>query len=307
MTEEPYPDNETVPLPIAEIALVPVIPAIPVVAVETTTTDSGITLLNQNKDSYKSPWLIFKGLKPLQQLTIGSVLGMALTLSMTGLGASSKTAVPMAALLSSSSSTPKTAMLSLELMRRGFRETVAMPLQALPPQPVPFNPQGLQPIMMDRFYLPAQVVLEGQPQTTNGSVVVDRFYFSHPPKTNAATPSIPQEVYAVHEILSVPSLPSGANSPQPLANLPLSPSTSPAVVQPVKDQSSLLAQPHTLVGVVKTSQFSAALFKTDDTSYAVRLGDNLGQGQLQLVEVNERAVTLSDGQKRIVLNVGESF
>lgn len=278
------------------------------ISLETTTPAHGLVGLNLGYPLDKSLWAVFKDLKPLQQLTVGSLLGMALTLAMTHWGTPQKPTATLPTMLSSSGQISKTTLLSLELMRLSFRATLAIPLEPLPPRPVPFTPPNLQPIMMDRFYLPGQVALDGQPQAHAGTLVVDRFYFTHPDQI-ASVPS-PPETYAVQEILTVPSLPPGTNHSQALGSPPAAPRPQPTAQpspQPPKVRSSLLAQPHTLVGVVQTSQFSAALFKTGDTSYAVRLGEKLGQGQLQLVEVNERAATLSDGQNHIVLHVGETF
>jgi hypothetical protein len=309
MTLTPYTNSAIVPSSLAETAVVPVVSA---VTLETTTPVPARVELNRTQTLDESLWLIFKNLKPLEQLTVGSLLGMALTVAISSLNTLPPTAVPLTSLLSSSGSTSKTALLSLELMRRGPRETLAIPLQPLPPRPVPFTPTGLQPVMMERFYLPSQVALDGQPQAHENTLMVDRFYFTHPHHT-ASVPS-PPEVYAVQEILTVPSLPPGTTSYQALGGLPTLPQSQPTAQSTVQllpqfstARSSVLAQPHTLVGVVKTNQFSAALFKTGDNSYAVRLGEKFGQGQLQLVEVNDRAATLSDGQNHILVNVGETF
>jgi hypothetical protein len=314
MTSTPYsdsdPDSDIVPSSTAKTTLVPVVPEITLEIIDPA---HALVGLNRGQPLNKSLWLLFQNLPPLQQLTVGSLLGMALTLAMTNWGLP-KTTVPLTALLSSGGQTSKTALLSLELMRRGFRETLAIPLQPLPPRPVPFTPKSLQPVMMDRFYLPGQVALDGQPQANEGTLMVDRFYFTYPLPHHTATGPIAPEVYAVQEILTVPSLPPDAHYYQALGSLPAAPLPQPPAqptTQPspqrLNSRSSLLAQPHTLVGVVKTNQFSAALFKTGDTSYAVRLGENLGQGQLQLIEVSDRAATLSDGQNHLVLNVGETF
>jgi hypothetical protein len=65
--------------------------------------------------------------------------------------------------------------------------------------------------------------------------------------------------------------------------------------------------PHTLLGVVKTRQFGAALIQTHGSAYSVRVGDSLRQSSLKLTALDQDRAILSNGQRTFVVNVGEQF
>jgi Tfp pilus assembly protein PilP len=64
---------------------------------------------------------------------------------------------------------------------------------------------------------------------------------------------------------------------------------------------------HSLLGVVQTNHFGAALIKTQDSSYSVRVGEPIRQSNFTLAELDRDRVILTDGQRKLVVNVGETF
>jgi len=180
---------------------------------------------------------------------------------------------------------------------------------------------------MDRYYFAAAETNESTPGTA-GWLMVDRFYFSPMPDSTASSAALPNVPLAsspstvaasqavlppahdwanfapqFHGVLEVPPPPQMdflSPEAQPLPELP----QSGTATYPLDAHHRGL---HSLLGVVQTNHFGAALIKTQDSSYSVRVGEPIRQSNLTLAELDRDRVILTDGQRQLVVNVGETF
>jgi len=198
---------------------------------------------------------------------------------------------------------------------------VPAPLPAAPPSPPPPGSQlqfvdrfyftaasGEQPqdnpqptwLMVDRFYLDAAMPLPGAAQPLSGSPLpwvwpqaLSRTVFS---SYQGDLPGNPAD----QDSLAVPPPPTlPIDSVAPLAYGPLSDAERPSPAPPKSR--------HTLLGIVQTNQFGAALVKTDDSSYSVRVGDQLRQSNFRLTALEPDRAILSNGGRTFIVSVGEQF
>lgn len=269
----------------------------------------------------------WKRLSPAQQWLTGGCLGLTLGFGVMAWVNSMQKAVALApSPLSHTKTTGRThAALKHLYQRTGeVRAPMVSPESVTPASAV--QPM-LQPVIMDRFYLPVQAAADGGPTATlQSAIVVDRFYFDPHQRANAS-PDTPAARSPEIQPLAVPLPPPSpqAFSQAPVAsaavphgqNAPHTPTLSdrPAISQPSSPPTMAQATPvaapvsqnNRLLGVVQTGQFSAALVQTGQNSYAIRLGDRISQSPWQLVDVQDSSVTLSRDSERLTIHVGDSF
>jgi hypothetical protein len=180
---------------------------------------------------------------------------------------------------------------------------------------------------IDRYYFAGGAPLVEQAQGVNqpspGWFMVDRFYFfnslaqgsgpypepvqNQPAFSTAAELPLPPSQLpsgeAFQGILEVPPPPGFALSaePQTVTFQHAYPS-----FEAPQSTSSIKGR-HTLLGIIATNNFGAALVKTNDRSYSVRVGQTLRQSSYSLVELDQDKAIFSDGQNQFGVSVGEAF
>lgn len=171
-----------------------------------------------------------------------------------------------------------------------------------------FQPTLPQPVMMDRFYLPGNLYRDSQGRPLDKAITVDRFYFtggSEPlslpqvPIAPASSLNLPPPPPPAQSILRVSSLPTTADPPQSSPILP------PAL--PPQPPKTAATPTYKLLGVVQTNHFAAALFQTETNSYSVRPGETVGQSQFVLTGLRDGKAIVQQGDRQIVLQVGDSL
>lgn len=195
----------------------------------------------------------------------------------------------------------------------------------IPPPPVAAAPKTAPQLQyVDRFYFAPNGGSSGEIATKPTWFMVDRFYFAGhstaqetPPATNGALNSAFTDPGL--QVLSPPEsnwYPPGFSNPgslvvPPPPDMPLAagvqntPYAAYSGLSPASPQVN--QRRHTLLGVVETNRFGAALIRTDDGSYSVRVGDTLRQSRYVLSGLESDKAIFSDGQNTFVVNVGEKF
>lgn len=263
-------------------------------------------------DNHRALLRHWQALHPVQQLIIGSGLGMALGTAMMA-QITQVNARPAIAFAPSAVNHGPTARLTQATVKALVYRLQALPSSTDLPTvaiPAPGGQPWLHPVMVDRFYIPT-APRDGIGDGAPSPLVVDRFYFD---PSAWGQPDHPAPEIALAQNVVEVSPPARIPPPPP------PPWEQPAVIPPAAPQATgaaeglpLPAPPpsvpkvHRLIGVVKTGRFAAALVQTEQNSYAVTLGDRVSQSAWQLVEVLESSVVLSDGQQRLALHVGDAF
>jgi len=254
------------------------------------------------------------------QLILGLVLGTVATLSLGQFSGSSPVPTRFYGLGISPQALSYGNSLAFPGALRSPPATVAIPK---PPTPVALPKPVPQLKFIDRYYF-----TDGpeQAQPAPAWFMVDRFYFSNPagqlvrppappealnqPVPAALAPFLPPALGgghppgdAVQGLLEVPPPPPNfdlSSGPQPVSAWP------DTIASSVQMTTSVQGQ-HTLLGVVKTNQFGAALVKTNGSSYSVRVGDALRHSRYVLTALDQDKAVLNDGQRTLTITVGETF
>jgi hypothetical protein len=298
----PYSDTQRVKLPIVDTTL---LTHSPVVALDPNNQNDALVVVANRYSYNKTLLLIVTTIKHFRQFIYGSLLGTILALTLLELRIASQAVVPLTPLVANHRQTSTLTFLTLELFRHSVKTKVTISTVKVPPPPLASSVnQALQPVMMDRFYLPhnpSNHPVDGQEPSVSTAIVVDRFYFAH--QTDDGTFFNSRQ--RTHEMAATFMMP----PPQPIDNRNpmVSGNRSGASPHLAIAPSLRAAKPYTLVGIIQTGQFSAALFQTDDNSYSVRLGEPVGQSYFKLVDLNDKAAILSDGEEQIILYVGDTL
>lgn len=269
---------------------------------------------------------LFKLNNPLLQIAFGCVLGSILTLKFGGTSAYSKQAIfPFEPNLRKAQTSGELlyALYAMGSSPNRVKETETVAKTSV----VPSSPQAQNntPLFVDRFYLPdASFHTEG----VSSMVVVDRFYFSNPTVT---LPVQPNQVSGLsfmdrYYFSNQSGLAFGTNSVNPsessaavsqdlpVPNLPVLNARA-SISDPATRVQSTVSSPapantqvaSTLLGVLVTQGLSAALFRTNNNTYPVRLGESVGSSQWVLSEIRQEKAILSRGNQTLMLNAGDSF
>lgn len=257
--------------------------------------------------------------KEHSQLCLGLFLGVVASFTLGQLGTSPPMTIQRLSL--NQSLFTRSNLWALDQFYQGTTPTLVKvprpPLTPAPPQPSP------QLKFVDRYYFADPTHGDGAAPSEPNWLMVDRFYFAEAPTqaVGAATAVVnrqaPQEVVAQLDSLApIPWLPPEESfqseltvPPPPDFNLS---ALTPTAALPDLGISSAAPMPstqgqHTLLGVVQTNNFGAALIKTHDSSYSVRVGEAIRQSPYVLSELTSDKMILRHGQQTIVVNVGESF
>lgn len=265
---------------------------------------------------------LIKVIKGQAQLFLGLFLGTTATLSLSLLNSSPQ---PMA--LQEMTLTPLLAAGSEGLSLAWSRLTAAATPDAVPqpPQLATLAKPSPQLQFIDRYYFANGVNGNDSTATEPALLMVDRMYFSHqswPGPTSASPKAAPSPSSRVAHPQSLPAI--GANWLPPAAafqgpiEVPPPPSfsslaeTAPGQSMAAVETSSPIPKvshqlPHTLLGVIETNHFGAALVQTNGSSYSVRVGDAMRQSRFVLTDLDQDRAIFSDGQRSLTVNVGERF
>lgn len=198
-----------------------------------------------------------------------------------------------------------------------------------PPPPGSQAPLAPQLKFVDRFYFASAPPEKASERAEPEWFMIDRFYFSGAPAAVLSpAPELPVSwppVASPQNQAVIPPLDNWAYSPQNqqgILAVPPPPDLSPVAMNlPPQYQSygrgetpqtntqtnALSSGQHTLLGIVQTNRFGAALIKTGDSSYSVRVGDTLRQSGFRLTQLEPDRAILSNGQRTFGVNVGERF
>ncbi len=177
---------------------------------------------------------------------------------------------------------------------------------------------------VERFYFAQNGDSRGEMAPQPTWFMVDRFYFVGQPTAQATSPLSNGALKAVLPEPGLPLIPPSESywyPPEPNDRGPLVVPPPPDMPLSVGAQNIPYARyggippispggeqkPHTLLGVVETNSFGAALIRTYDGSYSVRVGDTLRQSQYVLSALESDKAIFSDGRNTFIVAVGEKF
>ena len=263
-------------------------------------------------------WGIIQRAKNHVQLLFGIALGAIATLFLGQFNTSSDSPIPFQKL--ALNQTP--ALQNDPLAQVNVSSEVLAP--PAPPGPVEASPQfSSQLQFVDRFYF-TQAPAPGQ-HSPPAWFMVDRFYLGSAanqqsgsglgPAAAALPVDWPQVPWQQHNAAP----PAGRELPQnvafqgvlevppPPAPLPL-PGSQPLPLSQGNAQGASPSQgPHTLLGVVKTNSFGAALINTNGSSYSVKVGEMIQSSGYRLTGLEHDQAILSRGPHTRIIQVGERF
>ena len=261
------------------------------------------------------------------QLCIGLGLGAVATLF---LGPFNDSSAPAATFQNLNLSRAKTLQNPFFELLDKTSEPVPVTLAVPPALPVVSPPQWVPQLQaIDRFYFTKGTQASPGHQVHPTWYMVDRFYFGPPETISNSIPTGQGQNFPSNPIPVPQTFPSGGIPLQtygaasgelfqgrlevpPPPDFMLASGASTAALDADSSAVSPLRNfptqgPHTLLGVVATNQFSAALVKTNGSSYSVRIGQSLRQSGYQLVGLEHDKAILTDGQRNFVISVGEQF
>jgi hypothetical protein len=262
------------------------------------------------------------------QLLVGACLGVITTLFFSQASSSPTPYVAVQGLGLNKDLMVQTGPLGFIQGREGAAPNLLVSSPPAPPEAAQPSPQLK---FIDRFYFASVPGTDNHSPEESGWLMVDRFYFSSLPEVMTSAVVFPQLPLAVSPAMA-PSGQAGALAAPPPQVIPsfLNPTfhgllevPPPPVVDLSTGSQPLTSVPlretepfppnisrenlHTLLGVVQTNHFGAALIKTQGSSYSVRVGEPIRQSRFRLTELESDRATLTDGLRKFVVNVGETF
>lgn len=255
---------------------------------------------------------------PFFQIALGGILGSILTLQLGEVTSSLSHAIfPFRASLGRAQKSGELlyALYMLGTSLNKENKAVVLPqTAAIPPN---LQIRGGAPLFVDRFYLSSS---SSQAGGSPSVVVVDRFYFSSPTANPTVQPnqtahlSFVDRYYLPNQPDVIPTNGSMNSSKRPEVGFQVLPvPTVPSLNANSSDPNAhgleqLNVQPtFTLLGVLAMQELSAALFRTNNNTYSVRLGESVGNSQWILSEIRQEKAILRQGNQTLVLSAGDTF
>jgi hypothetical protein len=266
--------------------------------------------------------LLIGHLKRHTQLVLGAAIGVVVTLLLGQGGSAPSSSVPLQSLALNRSS---------RLGAAGFQQVMTQGQSLVSPLDTP-TPPGVETIgkqppqlqFMDRFYFTQTAAAVGEDSPEPAWLMMDRFYFMEQP---VVPPHLSPEQRSLAPAFSSPDLYSaslwGGYAPplnpgfQGRLEVPPPPDITlsnagqipnpPSTTGPLPTLAAGPQRTHTLLGVIETHNFAAALMQTNGSSYSVRVGESIRRSGYVLTGLESDKAIFSDGQRTFVVNVGEKF
>lgn len=267
-------------------------------------------------------WLLVEQIKGHTQLVLGTAIGVFATLLLGQFNSSTSSSVPLR---------PIALNHYFKLGPGGLHgwktsgdsgptivEIPRSPGNAAAPQPSP------QLQFIDRFYFTKNAG-GGEIPADPTWFMVDRFYFAGKPPTQAPLAAENRDFNTGFPDSGLNSFPPPADNQYPsnfgnqgrldvppppnfalsggIENIPYGTNAG----GEIPNLSAIDRRQHTLLGVIETNNFSAALIQTNGSSYSVRIGDKIRRSDYVLTELESDKAIFNNGQSTLVINVGEQF